>query len=139
MKINRLELIQKLTRMVADREAAAEKNKAEAVDQAAGAERAYLDEHTGDWSTFATTIRARVRQGKAITIGDVPEGLKSGGNGWRATVGLFTPHVVRDSEFVARTEPLTRLIAVLEACPDEFVTDSSLARIGAPIKELMRP
>jgi hypothetical protein len=68
VRVNRLELIAKLRGMVAEREASAEARKTEALDGAAGAERVYLDEHAGAWSMFATTIRARLRQNRAITI-----------------------------------------------------------------------
>lgn len=139
MRINRLELIEKIRGMVAEREAAAEARKTEAYDKAGNAETEYIREHTGDWGRFADRIRLRLRQGASITIEDVPEALRTGGNGWRASVKLFTPTTVRDSEFLPRTEPLTRLLAVLESSPDEFISTSALDRIGAPLRELMRP
>lgn len=139
MKVNRLELIQKLKTMVAERETSAAARKAQAYTQAGGAETKYVRDHAGDWGKFADRIRLRLRQGAAITVEDVPERLRTGGNGWNASVKLFKATVVRDSEFVPRTEPLTRLIAVLESSPDEFISTSALDRIGAPLKELMRP
>jgi hypothetical protein len=45
---------------------------------------------------------------------------------------------VRESDYLPRTEPLLRLIAVLESSPDELISTSALDRIGAPLKELMR-
>lgn len=138
MRVNRLELIEKLKGMVAERETSAEARKAEAYDKAANAERVYLDEHAGDWSTFATKIRARIRQGKAVTLNDVPEGLRKGSRSW-PEVRVFSPVTVKDSEYLPHTEPLIRLIAVLESSPDELISTSALDRIGAPLKELMRP
>lgn len=138
MKVNRLELIDKLRTMVAQREVATKERKEKALDEASGAERRYVDQHAGDWGKFATTVRMRLRQGRAITAADVPEGLRSGGSGWHASVQLFRATVVKDSDYLPRTEPLTRLIAVLESSPDEFISTSALDRIGAPLKELMR-
>lgn len=140
MRINRLELISKIQNMVAEREAAAKARKAEAYTKAGEAETNYVREHTVDWGKFADRIRLRLRQGAAITIEDVPEGLRTGSHsGWGARVHLFQAVTVRDSDFLPRTEPLTRLIAVLESSPDEFISTSALDRIGAPLKELMRP
>jgi hypothetical protein len=138
VKINRLELIEKLKAMVAEREATAERRKAEAYTKAGEVETEYVQKHIGDWGKFADTIRLCNRRGQAITINDVPQGLRFG-SGRYADVRLFQPVVVRESEFTARTEPLTRLIAVLESSPDEFISTSALDRIGAPLKELMRP
>lgn len=139
MKVNRLELIEKLKTMVAERETRAATRKAEAYTEAGGAETKYLRDHAGDWGKFADRIRLRLRQGAAITITDVPEGLRTGGHGWNASVGLFRAAIVKDENYLPRTEPLTRLIAVLESSPDEFISTSALDRIGAPLKELMRP
>lgn len=138
MKVNRLELINKLKTMVAEREMAAKERREEALDRVSGAERQYLNQHAGDWGKFATTIRTRLRQGRAITIEDAPEGIRGGSRAW-PEVRVFTPTVVKESDFLPRTEPLTRLIAVLESCPDEYITTSALNQIGAPLKELMRP
>ncbi len=138
MRVNRLELIAKLRGMVAEREASAEARKAEALDKAAGSEREYVKEHAGDWAAFATRIRARLRQDRAITLQDVPEGLRKGSRSW-PEVRVFSPTTVKESDYLPRTEPLTRLIAVLESSPDELISTSALDRIGAPLKELMRP
>jgi hypothetical protein len=138
MKINRLELMAKIQRMVVEREVAAKERKEKALDKAAGTEREYLNQHTSDWGKFADRIRLRLRQGVAITIEDVPEGLRRGSRSW-PEVRLFQPTTVNEAEFVPRTEPLTRLLAVLESCPDEFISTSALDRIGAPLKEMMRP
>jgi hypothetical protein len=139
MKINRLELIAKIQVIIAEREKASETKKAEAYTKAGNAEAEYVKDHGADWDRFATRIRACLRKGSAITINDVPEGLRSGGSGWHASVNLFRPNRVNSSEYVPRTEPLTRLLAVLESCPDEFVSTSTLSLIGAPLKELLRP
>lgn len=138
MKVNRLELIAKIQAMITERETAAEARKAEAYTKAGNAETEYVRDHAGDWGKFADTIRLRNRRGQAITIEDVPEGLRSG-SGRYADVRVFRPTTVRESEFVPRTEPLTRLLAVLESSPDEFISTSALDRIGAPLRELLRP
>lgn len=138
MKVNRLELIAKLTAMVAEQEKKAADRKAEAYDKAGSAETNYIRTHAGDWGKFADKIRLKLRRDQAITIEDVPEGLRTQ-TGWNKGVDLFTPVTVRESDFVARTESLTRLIAVLESSPDEFVSTAALDRIGAPLRELMRP
>jgi len=138
MMINRLELITKLQRMVVEREEAALVRKAEAYRKAHDAATAYVMDHGNEWGRFADRIRLRVRQGTAITIEDVPEGLRQS-KGWGRSVTLFEPTTVRESEYLPRTEPLTRLLAVLETSPDEFISTSALDRIGAPMRELMRP
>ena len=138
MRINRLELIEKIRVMINQREAEANARKVKAVDEAGRAEGEYVAEHSAEWTQFANRIRAQVRKSLPITLDDVPEGLRSG-RGWHGEVRLFRPSTVRESDYVARTEPLTRLIAVLEASPDEFISTSALDRIGAPLRELMKP
>lgn len=138
MRINRLELIGKIQRMVVEREEAALKRKQAAYTKVGSAETDYVKKYTADWGKFADRIRLRLRQGAAITIEDVPESLQVS-SGWGARVHLFHPTTVKESDYVPRTEPLTRLLAVLESCPDEFISTSALDRIGAPLKELMRP
>lgn len=137
MRINRLELIEKIRAMVAEREVSAAERLFKAYDKVAQDESTYVAEYGADWSKFADRIRLRVRKEQAITEADIPEGLRSLG-GW-TEIKIFKPGTVRESDFVPRTEPLTRLIAVLESSPDEFISTSALDRIGAPLKELMRP
>lgn len=138
MKVNRLELIARIQVLISQRTLAAKERHEQALDKASGSERRYLDEHAGDWGTFATKIRARLRQGRAITIEDVPEGIRGGSRSW-PEVRVFTPTVVKDSDYRANTEALSNLLAVLESSPDELISTSALAQIGAPLKELLRP
>lgn len=138
MRINRQELITKVQVMISEREARQAERLAEAYTAAGEAETNYVKDHSGHWSKFADRIRLRLRQGQAITADDVPEPLRDG-RGWHESVRLFKPSTVRESDFVPRTEVLTRLLMVLESSPDEFVSTSALDRIGAPLKELMRP
>ena len=138
MMINRLELVRKLESMIVQREEKALARKAEAYKTAERARAEYVLCHGNEWGRFADRIRLRVRQGTAITIEDVPEGLRKGG-GWRAEVDLFRPEKIRDADYTPQTETLTNLLAVLQASPDEFVSTSALDRMGAPMRELLRP
>ena len=138
MKINRMELMTRLREMIAEKEASAAARKSEAIDKNERAEEEYIEAHADEWIAFADTIRKRVRQSLAVTIEDVPRGLRSD-SGQYAHIEVFRPGRVNASDYLPRTEHLSRLLAVLESCPDEFVTDAALARIGAPLRELMRP
>lgn len=138
MKVNRLELMTRLREMIAEKEASAAARKAEAIEKNETAEYRYVQEHAEDWSALADTIRKLGRQGRALTIEDVPRGLRSG-SGQYAHVEVFRPGRVNASDHLPRTEHLSRLLAVLESCPDEYVSTSALDRIGAPLRELMRP
>lgn len=138
MKVNRLELITRLREMIAEKEASAAARLAEATEKNERAEGAYVEAHLDEWTAFADAIRKRVRQGSAVTIEDVPRGLRSG-SGQYAHVEVFRPGRVNASDHLPRTEHLSRLLAVLESCPDEYVSTSALDRIGAPLRELMRP
>jgi len=138
VKVNRLELIEKLKAMVATSEARAAASLEEAYTRAAEAETNYVREHAGEWAKLADKIRVLNRRGQAITIGDVPEGLRGGSRSY-PEVRVFAPITVKESDHLPRTEPLTRLITVLESCPDEFISTSSLNQIGAPLKDLMWP
>jgi hypothetical protein len=137
VKINRLELIEKIRAMIAERESKALERKIKAYDEAGSAETNYVKDHAGDWGKFADTIRRRNRNGQAITVKDVPEGLRSN-RGFGGNVDFFQPVKVKDSDYVAYTGTLTNLLAVLETSPDEFVSTSALDRIGAPLRELMK-
>lgn len=138
MKVNRLELIGRLREMIAEKEASAAARKAEAIDKNERAESEYIEAHTEEWSAFADAIRKRLRQGHAVTIEDVPRGLRSG-SGQYAHVEVFRPGRVNASDHLPRVDHLVRLLAVLESSPDEYVSTSALDRIGAPLRELMRP
>ena len=138
MKINRLELIAKLREMIADKEVSAAARKAEAIDKNERAGSEYIEAHAEEWSAFADAIRKRLRQGHAVTIEDAPRGLRSG-SGQYAHIEVFRPGRVNGSDFIPRVDHLVRLLAVLESCPDEWVSSSALDRIGAPLRELMRP
>ena len=138
MKVNRLELIARIQTLISQRTLAAKERHEQALDEASGSERRYLDEHAGDWAKFATIIRTRLRQGRAITIQDVPESLRGGSRSW-PEVRVFSPTVVKESAYRANTEALSNLLAVLESSPDELISTSALAQIGAPLKELLRP
>jgi hypothetical protein len=137
MRINRQELIEKLRSMVAEREQSAEARLAGAYDKAAQEESQYVVEHAADWAAFANKIRARNRKEQPVTMDDVPEGLR--GRGSWPSLQLFNPRVVKDSEYLPRTEALTRLIAVLESSPDEFISTSALDRIGVPLRDMIKP
>lgn len=138
MKVNRLELIGKLREMIAEKEASAAARKAEAIEKNETAEYRYVQEHADDWAALADAIRKLGRQGRALTIEDVPKGIRSG-SGQYAHIEVFRPGKVRESDHLPRTEHLNRLLAVLESSPDEYVSTSALDRIGAPLRELMRP
>ena len=137
MRINRLELIAKINALIVQREEKALASKAKAYDEAGKAESDYVRQHASDWAAFANRIRARVRKDQVVTHIDVPEGLRQGG--FRSSVQLFQLRTVRDEDYAPQTQVLINLLAVLQASPDEFVTTSTLDRMGAPLRELMRP
>lgn len=136
MKINRLELIEKLKAMIAQREEDAAKALLHIREKNAAKEAAYVEETATAWSQFATTIRNRVRMGRPITFQDVPKDLQ---DGYRERINLFRRPVIREADYTPRTDHLTNFLAVLESCPDEFISSTALDRIGAPLRELMRP
>jgi hypothetical protein len=137
VRINRLELIEKLRRMVAEREQSAAARLSEAYDDVARIESEYVAEHAADWAAFANKIRAKNRKEQPVTLDDVPEGLRAK-SGWQE-VRVFRPSIVNESSYLPRTEALTRLIAVLESSPDEFVSTSALDRIGVPLRDMIKP
>lgn len=137
MKINRLQMIATIERMVIEREEKALAQKMEALQKAATAESDYVHQHAGDWSKLADNIRRRNRLGQPIALADVPEGIQAR-HGWDQ-IRVFKPIVVNDSEYVPDTRHLTNILAVLQACPDETISTSDLERLGAPLKALMRP
>ena len=136
VKVNRLELIEKIRVMIQEREDRAETRRLDAIARALTAEADYLALYTEDWKLFADRIRRRLRQGEAPRTEDIPEGLR---NGWKDGAVVFRKPVVRASDYAPKVEAHHRLIAVLEASPDEFVTTTTLDRIGAPLRELMKP
>jgi hypothetical protein len=138
VRINRQELIEKLRRMQTERIDQAAARMAEDYDKAAQAESQYVAEHAADWAAFANKIRARNRKEQPVTLDDVPEGLRGGSQSW-PEVRVFRPTTVKESDYLPRTEALTRLIAVLESSPDEFVSTSALDRIGVPLREMIKP
>lgn len=137
MRINRLELIEKLRRMVAEREQSAAAQLAKAYDDVAQDESRYVAEHAADWAAFANKIRAKNRKEQPVTLDDVPEGLRAK-SGWQE-VRVFRPSTVNESSYLPQTEALTRLITVLESSPDEFVSTSALDRIGVPLRDMIKP
>jgi hypothetical protein len=135
MRINRLELIEKVKAMIKAQEEGMVERRTRDLEAMATAEATYLEEHEADWSKFAIAIRAKLRRNKPVTADDIPQGIKHG----RYTVETFYPSTFRESDYVPRVGHLVRLLALLESSPDEYVSTSALDRIGAPIKELMRP
>jgi hypothetical protein len=138
VRINRLELIEKLRRMVAEREENSRRRLSAAYDDVARIESQYVAEHAADWAAFANKIRAKNRKEQPVTLDDVPEGLRGGSRSW-PEVRVFRPNTVNESSYLPQTEALTRLIAVLESSPDEFVSTSALDRIGVPLRDMIKP
>lgn len=135
MKVNRLELIEKLKGMIQTVEDRAAARRAEALEKVQTDQAQYLTEHRADWEKLATTIRYRLRRDQPVTSEDIPEGIRYSRN----AIAVYTPRTFRESDYVPRVDHLHRLLTVLESSPDEFVSTSALDRIGAPLRELMRP
>jgi hypothetical protein len=135
MKVNRLELIEKVRGMIEARETEMAARRARDEEAAEKAQVTYMEEHGADWNQFNRNVSRRVRRGEPVTPEDIPDGLRYGRN----MVEVFRPVTIRESNYVANVGYLRRLAAILESSPDEFVSTSALDRIGAPIKELMRP
>lgn len=137
MRVNRLELIGKISRFVADMETHQIARKSQAYTKAAQAETDYVLEQAENWRKFADTIRLRLRRGQAITIEDVPGDLRQA-TGWGRSVKLFEPVTVKQSDYVPATNRLVRLVAVLETSSDEEISTTSLDRMGVNLRELFR-
>lgn len=135
MRVNRLELIEKLKAIINDLEYAAAGRRALALIEAESAEKDYFQEHHTDWVLFVGNIQSKMKSGRAVTPEDVPEGLR---DCWQG-INIFKPATFRESDYVPRVGHLNNLLAVLESSPDEFVTTNALDRIGAPLRELMKP
>lgn len=136
MKINRLELIEKLKAMIKDREDAAAGRRALALIKVESKEKDYIHETGTAWLDFAAKVQDKVEAGRhAITMEDVPKILK---DGW-GDLRFFKPPTFRESDYVPRVGHLNTLLTFLESSPDEFVTTNALSQIGAPVRELMKP
>jgi hypothetical protein len=134
VKIDRVQLIERVEseiRRLKDG-ADARLNQAE-VDEYNRQER-YIHDTKADWTKVADNIRRRVRLGQPVTIADIPESLHYRYDG---TVEVFKPKKIDLAQYVAQTGYLENLLVVLKSSPDEFVTDSSLARLGVPLKNLV--
>lgn len=140
MKINRAELVERIKALIAEREAEAIRNYEEALAKIQNEQLVHVVRTSDAWIVLANTVRRRVRQGKPVTLADVPEELLDRSRyGDSNRILLFKTPEIRRSEYQPRTFHLTRVLAVLESSPDEFVTDAALSRMGAPLKDLMRP
>lgn len=137
MKINRLTLIKKLEQMIVQHEEDMLRRKTEAYTRAGDAETRYMTDQAENWKQFADRIRLKLRKSQPITREDVPEGLSYGGRS--SSIDLFRPVTVVESDYIPRNQGLVNLLAVLQASPDETISTSELARIGAPLRELMKP
>lgn len=135
MKVNRLELIEKVKGMIEALENGAAERRARDERQAETAFTRYMEEHGAEWAEFSRTVARRVRRGEPVIADDIPEGLRYG----RGMVETFRPVTIRESDYVPRIGHLRNLITILETSPDEYVSTAALDRMGAPIRELMRP
>lgn len=140
MKINRLDLIAKLNEIITAREGRADQAYREAVERREDEAGVYFTEHAVAWRQLADRIRVRNRQGRPITKDDVPESiLDTWGRRDTPKISVFAPgNPVLRKDYDPRTVHLRTLLAVLESSPDEFVTDSSLDRLGSPLREVLR-
>ncbi len=133
MKVNRLELIDRIRTIIDQRKAAQAERLAADTRKAEQAEAEYVKKYVAAWGKFADTIRLRNRQGRAITHDDVPESLR----GYNSPL-LFKAGIIRQSDYVAQVDHPENLIAVLESSPDEMISTSTLAQRGIPLKDLIR-
>lgn len=133
MKIDRLEMIDKINAMIKNREEAASGRRAMALIEGEQQEKNYVAEHAEGWALFVRNIQKKMKSGRAVTVEDIPADLKSGyGN-----INVFRPNAFRESDYVPRVGHLKNLLTILESSPDEFVTTNALVRMGAPLRDLV--
>jgi hypothetical protein len=135
VKFNRTDLIARVQAEIARREQAAAEANAKAAAEHDKKLTEYVRRTSDAWSRLATTIRARIRAGRPITVDDIPVELRGGWHGgdridtWRSNGAAVQ---------TANVDALTTLLHLLEATTEEEITTASLERVGFRTAELFR-
>ena len=85
---------------------------------------AWVAQHREEWGTALTAIRAKLRRGEPVAIGDLP-----GTSAYSRSPSIFSDAKPQASEYVPDRD-LTVLREVLVSLADDFVTASALRDLG---------
>lgn len=128
MRVDRIKLIHQVRARIKELQDQSLADYEAAVQKEREREEAYVQKHAADWQAYAARILQRVAAGQAVLDGDKPDGLLREG-----TFRMNTPQ--RKWPQVAE---LSRLLALLEASPDETVSVPSLERAGIAVGRALK-
>lgn len=125
MRVDRIKLIHQVRARIKELQDQSLADYEAAVQKEREREEAYVQKHAADWTVYVQRIVQRVAAGQAVLDSDKPDGL--------GTFRMNTPQ--RKWPQVAE---LSRLLALLEASPDETVSVPSLERAGIAVGRALK-
>lgn len=123
MRINRLELLDILSKRIADADVDYVARLRAADNKAAEQRDEYITNTRAAWVEMGEVIARAVATGQAITRDDIPNALMDGGY-----LKVYRPKEQRVER--PDTAQMRRLVTLLNASPDETVSLASLERAG---------
>jgi len=125
MKFKTIELIARIDDLIAERIKRADDKHAEDVAAHESFRAQWLDDHGPAYVEFANRIKEKIRKGRPIVQGDLPQGV----------IGRYREFATFQSSNppkhqAAQIGDLTTLKAALSAVSDDYVTTTGLREVG---------
>lgn len=125
MKFLTKELINRLDVLIQERETAEAAHNAKEEAKVAETREQWLEKYGDSYVLFANRIKDKIRKGRPIAQGDVPDDLSDGYGRFRGFYSEYQPRLNSETASDLRT-----LRTALQAVTDEEVTTTGLRQIG---------